>query len=137
VAAVAFARHDSWFTRAFEDLVVYDAICSSKLAATRRHGVSWRAVDHKCMRVAREALGRVDLLEGLVAIAIDEVKYNYVGDPVNWHRLLLNGPRVPALCYTSIKTLLHRADEVSRRRSSDGLPALWQPRRQAVGEASA
>lgn len=75
VAAVAFARHDSWFTRAFEDLVVYDAICSSKLAAARRHGVSWRAVDHMCVRVATEALGRVDLLSGLVAIAIDEVKY--------------------------------------------------------------
>jgi hypothetical protein len=28
-----------------------------------------------CIRVATEALGRVDLLEGLVAIAIDEVKY--------------------------------------------------------------
>ena len=75
VAAVPFARHDSWFTRAFEDLVVYDAIASSKLAAARRHGVSWRAVDHMCVRVATEALGRVDLLSGLVAIAIDEVKY--------------------------------------------------------------
>ena len=75
VAHVSFARHDSWFTRAFEDLVVYDAISSSKLAAARRHRVSWRPVDHMCVRVAREALGRVDLLEGLVAIAIDEVKY--------------------------------------------------------------
>jgi transposase len=75
VAAVPFARHDSWFTRAFEDLVVYDAIVSNKLAAARRHGVSWRAVDHMCVRVATEALGRVDLLSGLVAIAIDEVKY--------------------------------------------------------------
>jgi transposase len=28
-----------------------------------------------CIRVATEALGRVDLLDGLVAIAIDEVKY--------------------------------------------------------------
>jgi transposase len=28
-----------------------------------------------CVRVATEALGRVDLLEGLVAVAIDEVKY--------------------------------------------------------------
>ena len=75
VAALPFARHDSWFTRAFEDLVVYDAIVSSKLAAARRHEVSWRAVDHMCERVAMEALGRVDLLSGLVAIAIDEVKY--------------------------------------------------------------
>ena len=75
VVHVPFARHDSRFTRAFEDLVVYDAIVSSKLAAARRYGVSWRAVDHMCVRVATEALGRVDLLGGLVAIAIDEVKY--------------------------------------------------------------
>jgi transposase len=75
VAEVPFARHDSWFSRAFEDLVVFDAIVSNKLAAARRYGVSWRAVDHMCIRVATEALGRVDLLEGLVAIAIDEVKY--------------------------------------------------------------
>jgi transposase len=75
VAEVPWARHDSWFTRAFEDLVVFDAIVSSKLAAARRYGVSWRAVDHMCVRVATEALGRIDLLEGLVAVAIDEVKY--------------------------------------------------------------
>jgi transposase len=75
VAQVSFARHDSAFTRAFEDLVVFDAIVSSKLAVARRYGVSWRAVNNMCVRVATEALGRVDLLEGLVAIAIDEVKY--------------------------------------------------------------
>lgn len=75
VAEVSFARHDSAFSRAFEDLVVFDAIVSSKLAVARRYGISWRAVNHMCVRVATEALGRVDLLEGLVAIAIDEVKY--------------------------------------------------------------
>lgn len=75
VIALPWARHDSWFTRAFEDVVVYDAIASNKAAAAHRHGVSWRAVDHMCVRVATEALGRVDLLDGLVAIAIDEVKY--------------------------------------------------------------
>ena len=75
VAEVSFARHDSAFSRAFEDLVVFDAIVSSKLAVSRRYGVSWRAVNNMCVRVATEALGRVDLLEGLVAIAIDEVKY--------------------------------------------------------------
>jgi len=78
VANVSFARHDSCFTRAFENLVVDDAISSSRLAAARRQGVSWRAVDHMCIRVASEALGRVDLLEGLVAIAIDEMKYKRV-----------------------------------------------------------
>jgi transposase len=75
VAEVSFARHDSAFSRAFEDLVVFDAIVSNKLAVARRYGISWRAVNHMCVRVAIEALGRVDLLEGLVAIAVDEVKY--------------------------------------------------------------
>lgn len=75
VAHVSWARHDSWFSRAFEDVVVFDAICSNKLAAARRHGVSWRSVNAMCVRVATEAFGRVDLLSGLVAVAIDEVKY--------------------------------------------------------------
>lgn len=75
VAAVPWARHDSSFTRAFEDLVVHDAIVGNKQAAAERYGISWRAVNNACVRVATEALGRVDLLEGLVAIAIDEVKY--------------------------------------------------------------
>ena len=46
-----------------------------RLAAARRYGVSWRAVDHMCVALPPEALGRIDLLDGLVAIAIDEVKY--------------------------------------------------------------
>lgn len=75
VAAVPWARHDSSFTRAFEDLVVHDAIVGNKQAAADRYGISWRAVNNMCVRVATEALDRVDLLDGLVAIAIDEVKY--------------------------------------------------------------
>jgi transposase len=75
VAAVPWARHASAFTRAFEDLVVHDAIVGNKQAAADRYGISWRAVNNMCVRLAEEALGRVDLLGGLVAIAIDEVKY--------------------------------------------------------------
>jgi transposase len=75
VAEVPWARHDSAFSRAFEDLVVHDAIVGNKQAAADRYGISWRAVNNACMRVATEALGRVDLLDGLVAVAIDEVKY--------------------------------------------------------------
>jgi transposase len=75
VAQVPWARHDSAFTRAFEDLVVHDAIVGNKQAAADRYGISWRAVNNACVRVAAEALDRVDLLDGLVAIAIDEVKY--------------------------------------------------------------
>jgi transposase len=75
VAQVPWARHDSAFSRAFEDLVVHDAIVGNKQAAADRYQVSWRAVNHMCVRVASEALNRVDLLDGLVAVAIDEVKY--------------------------------------------------------------
>jgi transposase len=75
VATVPWARHASAFTRAFEDLVVHDAVVGNKQAAADRYGISWRAVNNMCVRLANEALGRVDLLDGLVAIAIDEVKY--------------------------------------------------------------
>jgi transposase len=63
------------FSAAFEDLVVHAAIVGNKQAAADRYGISWRAVNNMCTRVAEEALGRVDLLDGLIAVAIDEVKY--------------------------------------------------------------
>ncbi len=72
---VPWARHNSAFTRSFEDLVVHDAIVGNKQAAADRYGTSWRAVNNMCIRVAQEALERVDLLDGLTAVAIDEVKY--------------------------------------------------------------
>lgn len=75
VAAVPWARHGSRFSRAFEDVVVHDAVVGNKQAAADRYGISWRSVNNMCVRVAEEALGRVDLLEGLIAVAIDEVKY--------------------------------------------------------------
>ena len=55
--------------------MVHDAIVGSKQAAAERYSISWRAVNNACVRVATEALGRADLLSGLVAVAIDEVKY--------------------------------------------------------------
>ena len=39
VAQVPWARHDTVFTRAFEDLVVHDAIVGNKQAAADRYGV--------------------------------------------------------------------------------------------------
>lgn len=73
--AVPWARHDSAFSAAFEDLVVHDAVVANKQRAADRYGISWRAVNNACVRLATEALGRTDLLDGLVAVAIDEVKY--------------------------------------------------------------
>jgi len=74
VAGVPWARHDTVFTRAFEDVVVHDAIRSNKASAARRYGITWRAVDGMCTRLLAEAMNRVDLLDGLIAVAIDEVK---------------------------------------------------------------
>lgn len=75
VVAFPFARHDSAFTAALEELVVHDAVVANKQAAADRHGISWRAVNNACIRLAEEALAAEDLLDGLVAVAIDEVKY--------------------------------------------------------------
>jgi transposase len=75
VVAFPFARHDTAFTAALEDVVVHDAVVANKQAAADRYGLSWRAVNNACVRLAEEALGRADLLDGLVAVAIDEVKY--------------------------------------------------------------
>jgi transposase len=75
VIAVSWARHDTTFTAAFEDVVVHDAVVANKQAAADRYGISWRAVNNACVRLATEALGRTALLDGLVAVAIDEVKY--------------------------------------------------------------
>lgn len=74
VAVVPWARHNSVFTRSFEDVVVHDAVRSNKTSAAGRYGLTWRAVDGMCTRLLDEAMGRIDLLDGLIAVAIDEVK---------------------------------------------------------------
>ena len=74
VAQVPWARHDTVFTRAFEDVVVHDAVRSNKTSAAKRYEITWRAVDGMCTRLLAEAIDRVDLLDDLVAVAIDEVK---------------------------------------------------------------
>lgn len=75
VQEVPWARHDNAFTRLFEDLVVWSALSLCKDAAAQRYDVTWRAVDNACERVCMEALGRTDLVDGLIAVGIDEVKY--------------------------------------------------------------
>ena len=74
VAVVPWARHDTVFTRSFEDVVVHDAVRSNKTSAAKRYGLTWRAVDGMCTRLLAEAMDRIDLLDDLVAVAIDEVK---------------------------------------------------------------
>ena len=49
MAAVPWARQDSAFTRASEDLVVHDAIVGNEQAVANRFGVSWQAVNNMCV----------------------------------------------------------------------------------------
>ena len=75
VAAVPWARHDSRFTRSFEDQVAWLACNTSKTAVAELQRVAWRSVGQILERVASEARRQVDLLDGLRRIGIDEISY--------------------------------------------------------------
>jgi transposase len=75
VAAVPWARHDARATREFEDTVAWLATRCSKSAVTELMRVTWRTVGSIIARVVAETDCRVDRLEGLRRIGIDEVSY--------------------------------------------------------------
>ncbi len=75
VCAVPWARHDSRFTRAFEDQVCWLAVNTSKTAVAELMRVAWRSVGTILERVADEACREVDLLDGLRRIGIDEISH--------------------------------------------------------------
>ncbi|MCA1681109.1 MAG: ISL3 family transposase, partial [Actinobacteria bacterium] len=73
VCAVPWARHDSSFTRAFEDQVCWLAVNASKTAVAELMRVAWRTVGWICERAMAEQGARRDLLAGLRRIGIDEI----------------------------------------------------------------
>ena len=73
VAAVPWARHDSSFTRSFEDQVSWLAVNTSKTAVSQLMRVAWRTVGWICERVMAEGRAQRDLLAGLRRIGIDEI----------------------------------------------------------------
>lgn len=75
VCAVPWARHNSRFTRSFEDQVAWLAINTSKRAVAQLMRVAWRTVGQILQRVAGEAAQRVDLLAGLRRVGIDEISH--------------------------------------------------------------
>ncbi len=75
VCAVPWARHDSRFTRAFEDQVAWLAVNTSKAAVAELMRVAWRTVGGIVERVAAEAGRQIDLLDGLRRIGIDEISH--------------------------------------------------------------
>jgi transposase len=98
VCAVPWARHDCRFTRAFEDQVCWLAVNTSKTAVAELMRVAWRTVGKIVERVAAEAVGDVDLLDGLTRIGIDEISHRkgqrYLTVVVDHHtgRLVWAGP---------------------------------------------
>jgi transposase len=75
VAAVPWARHGAWFTRAFEDTAAWLAVHTSKVAVAELLGVAWRTVGRMVTRVAQEAGQDIDRLAGLRRIGIDEISH--------------------------------------------------------------
>lgn len=73
VCAVPWARHDSSFTRAFEDQVCWLAVNSSKTAVSELMRIAWRTVGWICERVMAETSAKRDLLGDLRRIGIDEI----------------------------------------------------------------
>ena len=75
VVAVPWARHASRFTVAFEDTAAWLAARAAASTVSQLLRTSWRAVTGIVARVIAEAAARVDRLDGLRRIGIDEVAY--------------------------------------------------------------
>jgi transposase len=75
VAAVPWARHGAGHTRDFDDTAAWLALQCSKTAVTAVLRITWRTVGSIVTRVGAEIDGRVDRLEGLRRIGIDEISY--------------------------------------------------------------
>jgi transposase len=73
VAAVPWARHDSGFTRAFEDQVAWLAVHTNKTAVAELMRIAWRTVGWICERVTAEQSKGRDMLAGLKRIGVDEI----------------------------------------------------------------
>ena len=75
VCAVPWARHNSRFTRTFEDQTAWLAVNCSQTAVAELMRIAWRSVGGICERVASEARAQRDLLAGLRRIGIDEISH--------------------------------------------------------------
>jgi len=71
VAAVPWARHDSSFTRQFEDQVAWLTVQASKTAVSELMRIAWRSVGWICQRISDEALATRDLCSGLTRIGVE------------------------------------------------------------------
>jgi transposase len=75
VAAVPWARHGAGHTRDFDDQAAWLAVHVSKSAVTELLRVAWRTVGSIVARVTADIDARVDRLDGLRRIGVDEISY--------------------------------------------------------------
>jgi transposase len=75
VAAVPWARHAAGHTRDFDDQAAWLAVHTSKTAVCELLRVAWRTVGAIVTRVNADVDARIDRLEGLRRIGIDEISY--------------------------------------------------------------
>ena len=75
VARVAWARHDSRFTKDFEDQCAWMAVHVSKTTLGELLRVAWRTVARIIGSVVDERAAEFDRLNGLMKIGIDEVSF--------------------------------------------------------------
>ena len=74
VAVVPWARHRAGHTRDFDALAAWLAVRTSKSAVMELLRVAWRTVGAIVTRVNAD-VDRLDRLEGLRRIGIDEISY--------------------------------------------------------------
>jgi transposase len=74
-ARVPWARHGSWFTRAFEDQVAWLAVHTDRTTVSALARIAWRTVGRILGRVSDEGIARTDRLAKLRRIGIDEISY--------------------------------------------------------------
>jgi len=79
-AAVPWARHDDRFTIPFEDHSAWLAAQMPWTKAARELRVTWEALANIVSRVAGDAAARLDRLEGLRMIGIDEKSWGRGAD---------------------------------------------------------
>jgi len=75
VIAVPWARHGAGHTRDFDDLAAWLAVRTSKSAVCELLRIAWRTVGSIVARVNADIDARVDRLDGLRRIGIDEISY--------------------------------------------------------------
>ena len=75
VVAVPWARHGVGHTKDFDDMAAWLAVRTSKTATCQLLRVAWRTVGSIVTRVNADIDARVDRLDGLRRIGIDEISY--------------------------------------------------------------